>query len=173
MTEYGWWHPAACIDVHDEDHNCLDADGSIIGWREESAFTDPKGDAARAAAPDAGLRDSYVQSGRGDGMKRDRIRNDFEAAIPKPGIDMTDYVWPDPTKRDPMPDDVETGEIDPAAPAGLDRERLARAIDDTPTRVNWRVDKGDRYEAVKAWAADIAAAYARAAARPPEEGPAE
>ena len=30
----GWWHPSACTDLHDEDHNCLDADGSIIGWRE-------------------------------------------------------------------------------------------------------------------------------------------
>jgi hypothetical protein len=55
------------------------------------------------------------------------------------------------------------------APAGLDVERLARAIDDTPTLVNWRVDKGDRYDAVKLWAADIAAAYDDAAARPAED----
>lgn len=36
----GWWHPAMCIDQHDDDHNCLDAAGSIIGWREphEVAF---------------------------------------------------------------------------------------------------------------------------------------
>ena len=30
----GWWHPEACIDRHDDDHNCLDEGGSIIGWRE-------------------------------------------------------------------------------------------------------------------------------------------
>ena len=30
----GWWHPEACIDRHDDDHNCLDAGGSIIGWRD-------------------------------------------------------------------------------------------------------------------------------------------
>lgn len=30
----GWWHPPACTDRHDEDHNCLDEGGSIIGWRE-------------------------------------------------------------------------------------------------------------------------------------------
>lgn len=31
----GWWHPIECIDSHDDEHNCLDASGSIIGWREE------------------------------------------------------------------------------------------------------------------------------------------
>src|SRR5690349_17908380 len=47
----------------------------------------------------------------------------------------------------------------PPAPA-LDVERLARAIDSTPALVYWRVDKGDRFEAVKVWAADIAREYA-------------
>lgn len=33
----GWWHPQGCIDRHDDDHNCLDEQGSIIGWREPLA----------------------------------------------------------------------------------------------------------------------------------------
>lgn len=39
----GWWHVKACIDRHDEDHNCLDEDGSIIGWREEWGRASPSG----------------------------------------------------------------------------------------------------------------------------------
>jgi len=60
LTDYGWWHPAACIDSHDADHNCLDADGSIIGWREPSAFTDP----AALAAPqvDAGALREAIEA---------------------------------------------------------------------------------------------------------------
>lgn len=30
----GWWHPPECIDRHDDDHNCLDEGGWIIGWRD-------------------------------------------------------------------------------------------------------------------------------------------
>lgn len=30
-----WWHPRECVNAHDEGGNCLDADGSIVGWREE------------------------------------------------------------------------------------------------------------------------------------------
>jgi hypothetical protein len=56
LTEYGWWHPAACTDLHDDQHNCIDARGSIIGWREESAYTDPNAVAARAT--DAELREA-------------------------------------------------------------------------------------------------------------------
>jgi len=30
----GWWHPEGCANDHDEGGNCLDHEGSIIGWRE-------------------------------------------------------------------------------------------------------------------------------------------
>jgi hypothetical protein len=53
--EHGWWHPAGCIDVHDENHNCLDADGSIIGWRDwrpaEPVPVDPVENADREGWP--------------------------------------------------------------------------------------------------------------------------
>jgi hypothetical protein len=32
-TLRGWWHHESCIDLHDENHNCLDEYGSITGWR--------------------------------------------------------------------------------------------------------------------------------------------
>ncbi len=30
----GWWHHGTCSNEHDEGGNCLDDQGSIIGWRE-------------------------------------------------------------------------------------------------------------------------------------------
>ena len=36
MSERGWRHPIACINTHDEDGNCLDGDGYIVGWPDVS-----------------------------------------------------------------------------------------------------------------------------------------
>ena len=43
-NDVGWWHPIECSNEHDEGGNCLDANGSLIGWREErpmNVYDDP------------------------------------------------------------------------------------------------------------------------------------
>jgi hypothetical protein len=35
IVEPGWWHPTQCTNEHDSGGNCLDAEGYVVGWREQ------------------------------------------------------------------------------------------------------------------------------------------
>lgn len=80
----GWWHPQECSNAHNESGNCLDEDGSVVGWRDPISYRcHPSARGGTMTLPDArtewnlkaqeALRNYLRQNGMSEGSEAFRL----------------------------------------------------------------------------------------------------